>query len=86
MTKVSSKTVQVNWTFLPDVIKILKSNISHTAVKRENPTPLPVFAASNFEEFEKKTCETFVGKCYKSSTVTCVRENYKLRVSEDVCW
>ena len=46
----------------------------HTAVKRKNPTPLPVFAASNFE-FEEKTCKTSVGKCYKNSTV---RENYKL--------
>ena len=35
----------------------------------------------SLQEFEKKTCETFVGKCYKSSTV---RENYKLGVSEDV--
>ena len=33
------------------------------------------------QEFEKRTCETFVGKCYKSCTV---RENYKLGVSEDV--
>ena len=40
--------------------------------KGKNPTPLPVFAASNFA---KKTWETFIGKCYKSSTV---RENYKL--------
>ena len=33
------------------------------------------------QEFEEKTCKTFVGKCYKNSTV---RENYKLGVSEDV--
>ena len=33
------------------------------------------------KKFEKKTCETFVGKCYKSSTA---RENYKLGDSEDV--
>ena len=30
------------------------------------------------QEFEKKTCGTFVGKCYTSSTV---RENYKLGVN-----
>ena len=29
------------------------------------------------QEFEKKTCETYVGKCYKSTTV---RENYQLGV------
>ena len=45
--------------------------LRHTAVKHKNPTPLPVFTASNFA----RTGETFVGKCYKSSTA---RENYKL--------
>ena len=34
-----------------------------------------------FQEYEEKTCKTFVGKCYKNSTG---RENYKLGVSEDV--
>ena len=53
----------------------------HTAVKRKDPTSLSVFAASNFEQFEKKTCDTILGKCYQNSTV---RENYKLGVSEDV--
>ena len=36
----------------------------HAAVKRKDPTSLPVFVASNCEEFEKKTCKTFLGKCY----------------------
>ena len=49
------------------------------------PTPLPVFAPSNFSEtsyeFEEKTLKTFEEKSYKNSTG---RENYKLGVSEDV--
>ena len=33
------------------------------------------------QKFEKKTCETFVEKCFKSSALS---ENYKLGVFEDV--
>ena len=54
----------------------MKDVIAHTAVKRKTPMP-----PRTLQEFEKKTCETFERKCYKSSTV---RENYKLGVSDDV--
>ena len=34
--------------FFLDFQLVSNSNTAHTAVKRKNPTPLPVFAASNF--------------------------------------
>ena len=53
----------------------------HTAVKRKIQRHFRFSPPRTLREFEKKTCETFVGKCYKNSTG---RENYKLGVSEDV--
>ena len=52
--------------------------------QRSNVKIQPYFRFSpprTLQKFEKKACETFVGKCYKNSTV---RENNKLGVSEDV--
>ena len=44
-------------------------DVTHTAVKRKIPTPLPVFAALNFARSWKRNPARLLGKCCKNSTV-----------------
>ena len=55
-------------------MRLISSRRSKAKIQRHFRFSPPL----TFQEFEKKTCETFVGKCYKSSPV---RGNYKLGVS-----
>ena len=47
------------------VIWFFFSSEVYTLVKRKNPTPLQVLSPWTLQEFEEKTCWTFVRKCYK---------------------